>query len=228
MQEGYISLLAKNGFKAIHLWEELYNKYPSAELCCYLARANFYQIFILDHDKNHPAYIGHLTNMEKYAFLALKMKDDSSTAHAIASLAICLLISNKNWCKVDSFMIWQARYHAEVAIDIDDNPIAHISLGIWHRNCNKIPDYTSMWMKLRTGYKPVGYLDNSIMHLKKAIELVPKNNIFKAELALTYLSAKIYDEAKIEINNFIVSPIMNFPASDIITSLYHKKLKIRK
>lgn len=156
------------------------------------------------------------------------MQEKSATAHAIASLATCMLISQKGWKTADSFMLWQARFHGEKGLEIEENALAHVALGMWHRGCCELSSVSKFLMNFNSGYKPNYSIQKSIYHFQTAVELVPENNIFKAELALSFIAANMKEQAVRAIQDFIHSPILNFPAALEMTNFYKKKLSVRE
>src|SRR5688572_4712630 len=80
LREGYRALMQCNGQRAIELWEALYARFPSAEVCGHLARAHYYQTYFLGHGIGHPRHADHIRSMRQWAERALELNPNSSIA----------------------------------------------------------------------------------------------------------------------------------------------------
>ncbi len=187
LRPGYDALMRRDAYRAIRLWEDLYERFPSAEVCGHLARAHYYQIFFLGHDGDHPQHSEHVEQMRLWAERALSLNSHSSIGHAMLAGAIGRQAQLTGSRREVIRCAWQVRYHAECAIEIDRNWIGHYVMAMWHRELASLKPGMRTVVQLMNARKlPRGTWEESIAHFHKVLEQFPENNVILAEMAVTF------------------------------------------
>jgi hypothetical protein len=211
LQPGYRALMMGDGFTAIGMWEAIYNRYPSAEICGHLARAHFYQTFFLGHPLGHPLHAEHIRQMRLWAERALVLNPNSSIGHAMLSAAIGRQAQITGSQKEIIRSSWQIQFHAERAIAIDGTWIGHFVLGILHRELASInPVFRAVAQML--GVKiPRGTYESSLEHFQEILRHYPDNNTIYAEMAYTYIRMSDFKAASENLTRCLSMPIFKHP-----------------
>ena len=187
LRTGYDALMRRDGYRAIKLWEDLYERFPSAEVCGHLARAHYYQIYFLGHNGDHPRHVGHIERMRFWAERALSLNSHSSIGHAMLAGAIGRQAQLSGSRKEVIRSAWQVRYHAEQAVEIDRNWIGHYILAMWHRELSSLKPGVRTVVQLMNARKlPRGSFEESIRHFELVLDQYPENNVILAEMACTF------------------------------------------
>lgn len=187
LRAGYDALMRRDGYRAIKLWQDLYERFPSAEVCGHLARAHYYQIYFLGHDGDHPRHAEHIERMRLWAERALSLNSHSSIGHAMLAGAIGRQAQLTGSKKEVIQSAWQVRYHAEQAVEIDANWIGHYILAMWHRELSSLKPGVRTVVQLMNARKlPRGSFEESIRHFELVLEQYPENNVILAEMACTF------------------------------------------
>lgn len=214
LREGYDALMRRDGYRAIQLWKSLYERFPSAEVCGHLARAHYYQIFFLHHDGNHPMHGEHVREMRRWAERALLLNSNSSIGHAMLAGAIGRQSQLSGSRKEVIRSAWQVRYHAERAIEIDNNWIGHYIIALWHCQLAAIKPGVRTMVQIINGCKlPRGSYDDAIAHFGKVLEQFPDNNVIYAEMACAYFDMGDLEKAREAYRNCLASPMFHHPVA---------------
>jgi tetratricopeptide (TPR) repeat protein len=186
LRAGYRALMAGDALAAIALWEALYQRYPSAEVCGHLARAHYYQTYFLGQGIDHPAYAENITRMREWAERALELNPNSSIGHAMLAAAIGRQAQIGGSQRQVISSAWQVRLHAERAVLIDNTWAAHFVLGGWHREIASIHPGLRALAGLFRVRLPEGKYSESLRHFEEILRQYPENNTIYAEMAYTY------------------------------------------
>jgi tetratricopeptide (TPR) repeat protein len=211
LRPGYRALMVSNGFAAIELWEALYAKYPSAEVCSHLSRAHYYQIYFLGHDHDPKLQVEHVAQMRLWAERALGLNPNSSTGHAMLAGAIGLQAQLTGSQKQIISSSWMVRHHAERAVLIDNNSIGHLVLGRWHRELASVNAGLRMVVQLIRGKLPEGSYERSLHHFGEILKIYPDNNTIYAEMAYTYERMGEWKRAQEMFQRCISMPLFKHP-----------------
>lgn len=214
LREGYDALMQRDGYRAIRLWKSLYERFPSAEVCGHLARAHYYQIFFLGHDGDHPMHAEHVREMRRWAERALLLNSNSSIGHAMLAGAIGRQSQLSGSRKEIIRSAWQVRFHAERAIEIDNNWIGHYILALWHCQLASLKPGVRTMVQLINGCKlPRGSYDEAIEHFGKVLEMYPDNNVIFAEMACAYFDMGDLDKARDSYRRCLAAPMFHHPVA---------------
>ena len=102
-------------------------------------------------------------------------------------------------------MAEKARAAALKAIELDDrNDLAHLVLGVWNREIATVGGLTKLAAKVFYGGVPAGAsLENSEIHLRRAVELAPGFLNHHRELAITLMEMERWEEAVAELETAV-------------------------
>ncbi len=217
LQPGYRALMGGDGGTAIELWEALYSKYPSAEVCSHLSRAHYYQIYFLGHDHDPSLQVEHVRNMRMWAERALSLNPNSSTGHAMLAGALGMQAQLTGSQKQIISSAWLVRNHAERAVLIDNNSIGHLVLGRWHREIASVNVGLRMVVQLVSGKLPEGSYERSLYHLREILKIFPDNNTVYAEMAYTYERMGEWKKAQEMFQQSISMPLFKHPLASYLT-----------
>ena len=214
LRPGYDALMRRDAYRAIRLWEDLYERFPSAEVCGHLARAHYYQIFFLGHDGDHPQHAEHVEQMRLWAERALSLNSHSSIGHAMLAGAIGRQAQLSGSRREVIRCAWQVRYHAEQAIEIDRNWIGHYVMAMWHRELASLKPGMRTVVQLMNARKlPRGTWEESIAHFHKVLEQFPENNVILAEMAATFYQMGDLARAREHYYRCIEAPMFRHPVA---------------
>lgn len=217
LREGYHALMMGDGQRAIDLWEQLYGRFPSAEVCGHLARAHYYQTFFLGHGIGHPMHGEHIRSMRKWAERALELNPNSSIGHAMLAAAIGRLAVISGTQKQIILKAWEIRYHAERAILIDNHWVGHFVLGSWHREVSAVhPGLRALANVFFVKIPPASFAD-SLRHFEEILRQYPDNNTTYAEMAYTYVAMGDMRTACEMYERCISMPLFKHPAARYLT-----------
>lgn len=217
LMPGYRALMNGDGYRAIELWEALYAKYPSAEVCSHLSRAHYYQIYFLGHDRDVTLQAEHAAQMRIWAERALALNPNSSTGHAMLAGAAGLQAQLSGSQKQVISSSWFVRQHAERAVLIDNNSIGHLVLGRWHREIASVNAGLRMVVQFLSGKLPEGSYEKSIHHFEEILKIFPDNNTIYAEMAYTYDRMGEWKKAQEMFERCISMPLFKHPISKYLT-----------
>lgn len=214
LRPGYEALMRRDGYRAIELWESLYERFPSAEVCGHLARAHYYQIYFLGHDGDHPKHAEHIERMRFWAERALDLNSHSSIGHAMLAGAIGRQSQLEGSSKEMIRSAWQVCYHAEQAIAIDDNWIGHYIMAMWHREIGALKPAVRTVVQLVNARKlPRGSIERAIEHFEHILERYPENNVIHAEIACTYFQMGDIAKAREHYRRCLEAPMFYHPVA---------------
>lgn len=214
LREGYDALMRRDGYSAIQMWQSLYERFPSAEVCGHLARAHYYQIFFLNHDGNHPQHIEHVLEMRRWAERALLLNSNSSIGHAMLAGAIGREAQLSGSRKEVIRSAWQVLHHAKKAIQIDNNWIGHYILAMWHQELASIKPGVRTMVHLINGCKlPRGSYDEALAHFDKVLEQYPDCNVIHAEIACCYFEMGDLEKARDAYRRCLAAPMFRHPVA---------------
>lgn len=219
LQPGYRALMKGDGFAAIEMWEAIYNRYPSGEICGHLARAHYYQTFFLDHPLGHPMFASHIRQMRLWAERALALNPNSSIGHAMLSAAIGTQAQITGSQKELVRSSWQIQYHAERAIAIDGTWIAHFILGNLHRELASINPLIRGVAQVLGIKIPRGDYATSLEHFREILRQYPENNTIYAELAYTYIKMADFKSASENFQRCLAMPLFKHPLARYYTAI---------
>lgn len=224
LREGYDALMRRDGYSAIEMWRSLYERFPSAEVCGHLARANYYQIFFLRHDGHHPRHIEHVREMRRWAERALLLNSNSSIGHAMLAGAIGREAQLSGSRKVIVKSAFQVRYHAEQAIQIDNNWIGHYILAMWHRQLAAIKPGVRTFVQLLNGCKlPRGSYDEALEHFDRVLDRFPNCNVIYAEIACCYFEMGDLEKARDAYRKCLDAPMFRHPVAPCFIESIRKR-----
>jgi Tetratricopeptide repeat len=219
LRSGYQALMGGDGATAIRLWENLYGRYPSAEVCGHLARAHYYQTFFLGHGLEHPQHAEHIMQMRLWAERALSLNPNSSIGHAMLAAAIGRLAQLTGSQRQIVSSSWQVRQHAEQAILIDNTWIGHFVLGTWHREIASVhPGLRALAGLLRAKIPDGSYAD-AIRHFEEVLRQYPENNTIYAEIAYTYEKLGDVKKASQMFERCLSMPLFRHPIAQHLTAI---------
>jgi tetratricopeptide (TPR) repeat protein len=217
LRPGYRSLMAGDGFTAIALWEKLYDRYPSAEICGHLARAHYYLIYFLNHEHDPARHAEHVAEMRLWAERALTLNPNSSTGHAMLAGAIGRQAQISGSQKQIIANAWQVQYHAERAVLTDNNWIGHYVLGVWNRELASVGRGIRTLIQLLQWRLPHGSYEESITHLREILKQYPDNNTIYAELGYTYEAMGDLEQARHMLEQSLAMPLFRHPIAPHLT-----------
>lgn len=184
--QGYRYLMQGDAHQAIALWEKLYARYKSAELCGYLARAHYFQFHFLGGNPADTACCGYLDTARMWAEYALKLNQNSSTGHTMLAIAIGHTLDSGPKLRFSNLeKLLQMRRHLERAISIDNGWAAHLILGIWHRRVAGLAVHRQFFVRLFQRNMPRASFQASIDHFNQVLACQPDNTMAMAEQAYT-------------------------------------------
>lgn len=217
LREGYRALMIGDGRRAIELWEAIYARYPSAEICGHLARAHYYQTFFLGHGIGHPRHADHIRSMRYWSERALELNPNSSIGHAMLAAAIGRLAVISGQQKQIILKAWEIRYHAERAILIDNHWVGHYVLGAWHREVAAVhPGLRALANVFFVKIPPASFAE-SLRHYEEILRQYPDNNFIYAEMAYTYVAMGETRKACEMYQKCISMPIFKHPVARHLT-----------
>jgi tetratricopeptide (TPR) repeat protein len=219
LQPGYRALMMSDGFTAIGMWEAIYNRYPSAEICGHLARAHYYQTFFLEHPLGHPLHAEHIRQMRLWAERALSLNPNSSIGHAMLSAAIGRQAQITGSQKEIVRSSWQIQYHSERAIAIDGTWIGHYVLGNLHRELASVNPMIRAVAQILGVKMPRGTYESSLEHFREILRQYPDNNTIYAELAYTYIRRADFKSASENFERCFSMPLFKHPISKYLTAI---------
>lgn len=223
LRAGYRVLMAGDGNTAIRLWEALYERYPSAEVCGHLARAHYYQTFFLGHGIDHPLYEEHIKRMKLWAERALSLNPNSSIGHSMLASAIGRLAQLTRSQRQIVNASWQVRQHAERALLIDNSWVAHNVLGTWHREIASVHPALRALAGLIRAKIPEGSYAESIRHFEEVLKQYPDNNTIYAEMAYTYEKLGDLRRAREMYERALSMPVFRHPAAPYLTRIAEER-----
>ncbi len=186
LREGYRALMRGDGTGAIAMWEAIYNRYPSAEVCAHLARAHYYQTFFESHPIGHPKHAQHIRQMRLWAERALSLNPNSSIGHAMLAGAIGRQAQISGSIKEIVRYAGIVERHARRAVSIDNTWIGHFVLGNLYREIAAVhPGLRAIARMLHIDLPEASY-QQSLEHFQEVLRQCPDNNTIFAEMALTY------------------------------------------
>jgi len=228
LRPGYRALMAGDPVTAITLWEALYGRYPSAEVCGHLARVHYYQIFILGHGVDHPRHVEHINHMREWAERALELNPNSSIGHAMFAVAVARLAQLSGSQRQLISSAWQVRSHAEQAVLIDNNWAGHSVLGEWHREYAAIHPGLRALAGLFRVRIPEGKYAEAIRHFEEILRQYPENNTIYAELAYTYEKMGDMKKAREMYEICLSMPLFRHPIAPYLTRIAAERYQKRK
>ena len=217
LREGYRALMAGDGHRAIELWEALYARFPSAEVCGHLARAHYCQTFFLGHGIGHPRHGDHIRSMRQWAERALELNPNSSIGHAMLAAAIGRLAVISGTQKQIILKAWEIRHHAERAILIDNHWVGHYVLGCWHREVAAVNPGLRALANVFFVKIPQATFADSLRHFEEILRQYPDNNFIYAEMAYTYVAMGDTRKACEMYHKCISMPIFRHPVARYLT-----------
>lgn len=218
LRPGYRALMTGDGTRAIELWEALFAKYPSAEVCSHLSRAHYYQIYFLGHDRDPSLQQGHAAQMRLWSERALSLNPNSSTGHALFAGAVGLQAQLSGSQKQVIASSWLVRQHAERAVLIDNNSIGHLVLGRWHREIASVNLGLRVVVQFISGKLPEGSYEKSLYHFGEILKIYPDNNTIYAEMAYTYERMGEWKRAQEMFERCISMPLFKHPLARYLTA----------
>lgn len=218
LQPGYRALITGDGCVAIELWEAIYNRYPSAEICGHLARAHYYQTFFLGHALGHPMFASHIRQMRLWAERALALNPNSSIGHAMLSAAIGTQARITGSQKEIVRSSWQIQYHAERAIAIDGTWIGHFILGNLHRELASVNPLIRGIAQVLGIKMPRGTYASSLEHFREILRQFPENNTIYAEMAYTFIRMADFKSASENFERCLAMPLFKHPLTRFYTA----------
>lgn len=222
---GYRALMTGDAPTAIKLWESLYERYPSAEVCGHIARAHYYKTFFLGHGLDHPQHAEHILKMRLWAERALSLNPNSSIGHAMLAAAIGRLSQLSGSQRQIISTSWQVRQHAEQAIMVDNTWVGHFVLGLWHREIASVhPGLRALAGLLRARIPEGSYLE-SIRHFEEVLRQYPENNTIYAEIAYTYEKMGDMKKAKEMFERCITMPLFRHPIAPHLTEIAARRFR---
>jgi tetratricopeptide (TPR) repeat protein len=217
LRPGYRALMAGDGCAAIEVWEKLYERYPSAEICGHLSRAHYYQIYFLGHDRDPERHAEHVAQMRLWAERALALNPNSSTGHAMLAAAIGRQAQISGSQKQIIMNAWQVDNHAKRSVLIDNNWIGHYVLGIWHRELASVGRSIRTLIQLLQWRLPQGSFQESIRHFNEVLRQYPDNNFIYAELGYTYEAMGELEKAEQMLRKAVTMPLFKHPIASFHT-----------
>ncbi len=230
LRSGYRLLMAGDANAAIALWQEIYHRYPSAEICGHISRAHCYQMFFQNHYRIPADRAPHIREMRSWAERALTLNPNSSIGHAMLSFAIgqeALIVSSQRKILAEASEI---RHHAEQAVLIDNNWVGHFALGIWHRELAGINPALRAIARFFVQKLPRASYAKSIEHFQQVLKQYPENNFIYAEMAYTYERMGDMRQACAMYKRCITMPLFKHPVAEQMTRIAVERMgkKCRK
>ncbi|MBC8145957.1 MAG: hypothetical protein H7X80_10255 [bacterium] len=217
LRDGYRALMLGDAQRAIDLWENLYARFPSAEVCGHLARAHFYQTYFLGHGIGHPQHGEHIIDMRRWAERALELNPNSSIGHAMLAVAVGRLALISGTQKQIILKAWEIRYHAERAILIDNHWAGHFVLGTWHREVSAVhPGLRALANVFFVKIPPASFAE-SLRHFEEILRQYPDNNMIYAEMAYTYVAMGDMRTACEMYDRCVTMPLFRHPIARYLT-----------
>jgi tetratricopeptide (TPR) repeat protein len=225
LRPGYQALMAGDGETAIRLWEKLFDRYPSAEVCGHLARAHYYLTFFLRHGPDHPAHAEHIMQMRLWAERALSLNPNSSIGHAMLAAAIGRLAQLTGSQRQIVASSWQVLQHAKQSILIDNTWIGHFVLGSWHREIASVNPGLRALAGLLRARIPEGSYAEAIRHFEEVLRQYPANNTIYAEIAYTYEKLGDVKKASQMYERSLSMPIFRHPIAPHLTAIAEERYR---
>ncbi len=217
LREGYRALMQGDASTAITLWRDLFDRYPSAEVCSHIARAYYYQTFFLGQGPGHPRHCEHVAQMRHWAERGLNLNPNSPIGHAMLAAA---LGRQAQYCKSQRESIrlfWSVREHATRSIAIGDCWVGHMVMGIWHREMASVSFGLRALANLFRLGLPAGSLKESLRHFDEVLRQYPDNNTIYAEKAQTYERVDDLDRARQMYEKCLTMPLFRHPLAPYLT-----------
>lgn len=217
LHEGYHALMHGDASTAITLWQTLFDRYPSAEVCSHIARAYYYQTFFLGHGPGHPRHCEHIAQMRLWSERGLNLNPNSPIGHAMLAAA---LGRQAQFCKSQRESIrlfWSVREHALRSITIANCWVGHMVMGIWHREMASVNVGLRALANLFRLGLPAGSLKESLGHFDAVLEQYPDNNTIYAEKAQTYERVDDHDKARQNYEKCLTMPLFRHPLAAYLT-----------
>lgn len=124
-----------------------------------------------------------------YAERAVKADDQNAFAHAFLAASYgsyAMYAGGEEKVKLAN----RIRDELDIALKLDpDNQVAHTIYGTWHREVADVSWIERKLANLFLGSMPDGSIEESITHLKKAVQVAPTVLRHRYELGLTYAAA---------------------------------------
>ncbi len=124
-----------------------------------------------------------------YAERAVKADNDNAFAHAFLAASYgsyAMYAGGEEKVKLAN----RIRDELDIALKLDpDNQVAHTIYGTWHREVADVSWIERQLANMFLGSMPDGSIEQSVMHLKKAVQVAPKVLRHRYELGLTYIAA---------------------------------------
>lgn len=211
LREGYRALMTGDAKTAIHQWKELYDRYPSAELCSHLARAHFFATYFGELDPAEPRAQDLLKAMRMWAERALQLNPNSSTGHAMVALAIGRMAQGSGSQRQLVRSSTEVYRHAMQAVRIDNNWVGHYVLGMMHREIAAVPRSIRLLAGILLSRVPDASYEESVRHFNEVLKQYPTANIAYAELAYTYHRLGQLDTARTMLKRALTMPPFKHP-----------------
>jgi len=217
LRDGYRSLMAGDARTAIRQWKDLYDLYPSAELCSHLARAHFFATYFGSLNPAEPRVQELLKEMRMWAERALQLNPNSSTGHAMVALALGRMAQGSGSQRQLVRSAAQVYSHAMQAVRIDNNWVGHYVLGMLHREIATVPRSIRLLAGLLLTPVPDASYEQSIKHFNEVLRQYPTANIAYAELAYTYQRLGQLDTARTMLKRALAMPLFKHPIAAYFT-----------
>jgi Flp pilus assembly protein TadD len=136
------------------------------------------------------------TRAEAHARQAVALAPDQTRGHTCLAAALGKL-SEYHGGRRKIELAAEVRREAELAVELDpDNDMAHLILGIWHREIATLGPFAKLVAKLVYGGVPTGAsLAISEDHLRRAVALAPRHLNHHRELGITLMRLGRLEEA---------------------------------